>query len=321
VLLLDKVKLGHWESPFPPEWCSSFPERNRYTDILKARLLSVIPFEISNVANYLYEGTDQEDWNLFRDFPRPVPPFTNAWFEFVVPKKSNSNGRVIDLELAQYFARVGVGVSVESASDQSRFGEMQRLRFVPFVQVHGGRIAVFPHVVVGLSESGEILPLGDKGGVLYFFPEVKDAHDQNFLLSAGQQSSVFVYPVCLALSMLNCRNVTTSERRVPEAILKSHRKKGHPILAPVHRVIEIQPMIRAVQAATGSSAYSPKAASIVRGHFKDYRVGKGLFGKVNGVFWWGQRLSGDVVPISYAMARAGQSLDEKWDVQRKARLA
>jgi len=32
---------------------------------------------------------------------------------------------------------------------------------------------------------------------------------------------------------------------------------------------------------------------ITRGHFKDYRDGKGLFGKYQGLFWWDQHVRGD----------------------------
>ncbi len=33
---------------------------------------------------------------------------------------------------------------------------------------------------------------------------------------------------------------------------------------------------------------------IVRGHFKDYRNGGGLFGKLKGLYWWDMHVAGDI---------------------------
>ncbi len=34
-----------------------------------------------------------------------------------------------------------------------------------------------------------------------------------------------------------------------------------------------------------------RALHIMRGHFKDYREGRGLFGKVHGMWWWDFRVT------------------------------
>lgn len=42
---------------------------------------------IDNVAEYLYAGTDQEDWNVIKDFPNVAPPFEEFWMEYHRPSK------------------------------------------------------------------------------------------------------------------------------------------------------------------------------------------------------------------------------------------
>ena len=37
-----------------------------------------------------------------------------------------------------------------------------------------------------------------------------------------------------------------------------------------------------------------QALHICRGHFKDYRDGRGLFGKHKGLYWWEQNVRGSI---------------------------
>lgn len=37
-----------------------------------------------------------------------------------------------------------------------------------------------------------------------------------------------------------------------------------------------------------------RALHIARGHFSDYREGRGLFGKHHGIYWWDPQLRGSV---------------------------
>lgn len=43
--------------------------------------------EISNVSDYLWEGTTQEVWDLEADFPNVAPPFPSFWMEYHTPSK------------------------------------------------------------------------------------------------------------------------------------------------------------------------------------------------------------------------------------------
>ena len=77
-----------------------------------------------------------------------------------------------------------------------------------------------------------------------------------------------------------------------------------------------QPITELIKRETRTAGYSRAAAAIVRGHFKDYSHGKGLFGKFKGQFWWSQRLTVGETP-EYRLARADGGLDERWPEQTK----
>jgi hypothetical protein len=52
----------------------------------------------------------------------------------------------------------------------------------------------------------------------------------------------------------------------------------------------------------------PRALHIMRGHFKDYREGRGLFGKVHGMWWWDFRLTDSSHPHRYQIEKPGEQL-------------
>ncbi len=308
-----------------------------YCKELRANLRACPVFVINNVAEYFYQGTSQEEWGFTTDFPRPMPPFQNTWFEWDWPKFSNSNGKQI--RLPSIFKKMGCYVTcglMEEAGKKLHPGVKWKLNFFPFVRMATNTIHFFPIIVFGLDDGFNPLGLFEKESASYIFPGYtkypdvigrtfgvtldKREHKSNLenLGNAGEVTSSFMYPVALAMSMLNCRNVITQTVRIASALVKKHARRGHTI-QPSYHVIEIQPILKAIKTETGSSSYSRRAAAIMRGHFKDYSKGKGLFGKLKGMYWWEQRLTGGVLP-EYRMKSATADLDPLWPVllsQRK----
>lgn len=99
-----------------------------------------------------------------------------------------------------------------------------------------------------------------------------------------------LFPMWLALSFCHCKNVQI----VPQTFTrygKAQRYRGRPRV--MYHTLNIQPM-RTVLRSEGDSATTglKRALSICRGHFKDYAQGKGLFGKLHGLYWWEQHLRG-----------------------------
>ena len=105
----------------------------------------------------------------------------------------------------------------------------------------------------------------------------------------------------LALSFMNCRNVTMREVQPPPLKKKQIRRGDVPRVT--HRVIEITPMkprvvsTRAADPNTIALDASKRSFHIVRGHFKhfgpDYGTKK-LFGRVSGKFWWDKHTAGSI---------------------------
>jgi hypothetical protein len=114
--------------------------------------------------------------------------------------------------------------------------------------------------------------------------------------------TVLINPFLLALSLMNCKNVELIDQLPPRGLSRKHeRRTGEPLVK--YKVIKVHP-IAAVKHLTAPSAVEHKREednidmplSIWRGHFKDYRDGKGLFGNagLKGVYWWDQHVRGSI---------------------------
>lgn len=49
-----------------------------------------------SVADFYFNGTDQEDWDAEEDFPNVAPPWPLAFYEWVTPRTWRSNGHRVD---------------------------------------------------------------------------------------------------------------------------------------------------------------------------------------------------------------------------------
>lgn len=95
------------------------------------------------------------------------------------------------------------------------------------------------------------------------------------------------------LAMMNCANIQTTKHHVPDAFQKARTRAGKkPLVA--YRTIRVDldktPRAIAAEGLPGDGA-TPRLHK-KRGHMKDYRGGKGLFGRYKGVWYWGPTLAG-----------------------------
>ncbi len=287
-----------------------------WTQQLRSDFLPKAPvFEISNVADYYYRGTDQEYWDLFKDFPRPRPPFDPTWFEWKVPAHLFSEGKYVESPASRLFSRLGCIAAFSDADDRAPANVKYTLNLVPFgLAVKPNIIESLPALCLALDENlegVEVVP-GKKVGYAFVGYDTKYQQGEisETLLTFANNTSGMINVAMLAMSLLNCKNVTTRRVDLPLPLQKKHRANGHNF-TPSHHIIEIQPITEAIRRETGEIGYSRKAASIVRGHFKDYSKGNGLFGKVKGQFWWPQRLTG-IPDVEYRLKSAIGSLDDGW---------
>jgi hypothetical protein len=93
-------------------------------------------------------------------------------------------------------------------------------------------------------------------------------------------------PALLAVSFLHCKNVKMVENSVPPKLQKRYgeRHQGHRLAG--YKTLVIEPLKQILRSQGGSGQVGlAKAMHICRGHFRDYREGKGLFGKYHQLVW------------------------------------
>lgn len=102
----------------------------------------------------------------------------------------------------------------------------------------------------------------------------------------------------MAICFMNCKNVELIDNAPPVKLSERHRKeKGVPLT--IYKTIKVNSMRTAKHYINQDARHQPDHSQpseaplhIVRGHFKDFRDGKGLFGKFKGVYWWDQAVRG-----------------------------
>lgn len=325
-LFLDCVRGASRWLPLDARAMGDLDGLQRWHQKVSVVLDRCVPFEVSNVADYFYAGTDQEVWDLFSDFPRTVPPFEWTWLEWSIPTQVRSLGHMGTLNLSKYARRAGILVTWDRAVEAERKEHPAcefKVNVIPFMESALSDPFVLATCCFGLNSDYD--PVSVRAGaqsLLYAFNGLAAAgqKDENALRDLGTQACILMYPGILALSMLNCRNVKTLTHEACPALRRKHAKRGHPIPTP-YRTIEIQPFITQISKTTGECGYSRRAAAIVRGHFKDYRHGKGLFGRTPGLFWWDQQLHGSHLGADYAMKRSAGPLDQDWVRQQSEQVA
>lgn len=107
---------------------------------------------------------------------------------------------------------------------------------------------------------------------------------------------VSILVVLNAFALMNCKNVELVDNAPPPKLSKKHEKRhGEPLV--VYKTIKVSSAT--LKHYTDNLEALPKMGDanfplhIMRGHFKDYRDGKGLFGRYKGVYWWDNHVRGD----------------------------
>ncbi len=332
MLLRDRLMSEPWTPMVDPRYrCAS---TSFVGHIIRGRAeLSDAPvFDISNVAQYFYGGTPQEIWGICHDFPRPMPPFRQTWMEWRVPVGMNSLGTISKISFRDTFPRFGCLVTCKENTPENlkplRSTKAAREMLSPeecplmiglsmFAEHRMVGVACMAQIHFGLNPDWQPVPLTrehQKSGIVtYVIPAVDisktDGADLELWQTVGSETSSVAYPAMLALSLLNCKNVTTHKVGTPAKLLKKHQRH-HPgrVVTAEHHIIDINPMTQRIQRETGETGYSSGAASIVRGHFKDYTKGGGLFGRIKGLFWWDQQLHVPGASVEYNVKNATEAL-------------
>lgn len=274
--------------------------------------------EATNVSDYYFMGTDQEVWDIGQDFPTLTPPLDRLWIECRAPEKiiSAEYGEVPwpdhfplrwgcylysedegpDTNLP-YRWKVGCSVCADHRTpakiprDQSKMGNP------------------LWHYEIGVAPDGGLarLPNGDPhlhglpvyhnmGLHLHIQRTQGEAAMRQVHALNGEHYMNMLKVALLAINFMHCRNVAQEQIQPPTpAMLREDRRLNRWPKAPrAYHILHINPMreIIAQEQARQGGVSVQRALHIVRGGFRNYEEGRGLFGKWHGRYWVPQHVRG-----------------------------
>lgn len=249
--------------------------KNPFSDYLRKCEVIVI----NNVAHYYFETSDKEMWD-YDDFPNCAPPFQNYYMEYITPRLVNSDGKIHTA--ADHGTRKGMIFSY-AWSDDVNIWQACAFPVFEYTTRYGvdniiESCALFPALFMfSVDRYGKI----DKDS---FVVEYKDEITKScFGIIGTTMLDVFL----LATSFMHCKNVVVRTQSQPRKVIKKAKRKRKIDITPRYHLLDIEPMKRVLRSNGKIEKTGLKMAlHICRGHFKDYREGNGLFGKIHGTFWW-----------------------------------
>lgn len=140
-------------------------------------------------------------------------------------------------------------------------------------------------------------------------PEISGELDDPVLSLLTVYGYPFVSIAMMAIALMNAKNTKLIDNPPPAKLSKRHEKKyGVPLVT--YKTLKVNPIgkVNANDYDDNNSGGDsiPKSLHIARGHFKDFRKGKGLFGIHQDIFWWDAHVRGN--------AKAGVTIKD-YDVQ------
>jgi hypothetical protein len=237
---------------------------------------------LDNVADYYYVGTGQEYWDLRNDFPNLAPPYDLFWTEHRLTRHIHSDvkGEIDTSHMLGKQACMGALFIVFDALQTPGLPEGARWAYAAdvFIQYdfHKGDRAFGPHgsMVLSIDEQGRIVGVP---AMRSFAPSEDDAVIKSLM--------TWLHPSLLGISFMHCKNVVVQEERMPKPLAKKHHAKTGR-WPTSYRTLVIEPLKQILKKEGRSGEVGlAKAMHICRGHFKDYREGRGLFGKYHQLVW------------------------------------
>jgi hypothetical protein len=275
-----KVQMPHWVAPRLER---AWTEYARHIMALASDPALPVLL-IDNVAEYFYSGTDQEYWDIGKDFPNIAPPFPAFWVEWrMVPKIHSRDG---DTDLSGWLphgARVGQYFRAVDPADVTGEGIPENTRWIYWCDMwtdyrrSGGVTADGPCGATWLCVDAEGRAIGNPW--IQSYAEDRDA---------GLMKTIMAWynPALFAISFLHCKNVQLVDHAMPAKLAKRYRERHSGLTPTAYKTLTIEPL-KAILRKEGRSDQVglAQAMHICRGHFRDYREGRGLFGKYHKLVW------------------------------------
>jgi hypothetical protein len=278
--------------------------------------------DISPVARWFFDDPWQYCHRV-REYPSLVAPWPVTWMEFVQPPSMRSGDitlrhpmagkhagaliiakRIEDDEatlladtMEQLHGEDETSPSSWDPAGRRRLDKPARRRRLEALAAAGDLPKWL--LMVGLFLERSSRRVEDLGMLQLYLDEAGQAYS-DLLIASGPQDAASVRdilfpPFAFALSMLHCKNVLIEDVTVPAKVQRKRQKRGRPNLRFKTLTVEPLKKVPARQSdgnAEGPTGTTQRALHIARGHFKDYRDGGGLFGRLHGLYWWEMHVRG-----------------------------
>lgn len=238
----------------------------------------------SDEASEMYWTDTKDRFDPSSDFGPLRLPGSAMWIEFGVPKRGYAEGEWRDLDPINWAIALH-----EKPLPNGNF-----------------RITAFPYCVtpnseyVASLEVGESMIVTPQGGLVpgtfsAAYPAgVSQSAIDEFYAEHGSRFANISHTcriAYIAIGLMNCKNVTTTETDKGGPRRKKSRGKKFPRLT--YRTINI-PGYPSIPSVKGKPGGEPSVAiHRVRGHFKTFTDEKPLLGKHTGTYWWGWQVRGN----------------------------
>jgi hypothetical protein len=245
-------------------------------DIYKS-IKEAVVVDATNVAEYYFNNGNPKEFR-FDDIVNLAPPFENVWIEFKMSKDSHY----------QHLGRFGVALLYEKID--SGWG-LACLIFSEMGYGYNGYVC-WGAYITEIDSNGDIT-LNTMTMFPAFNNDIKKDLDGTRSAELDREITVNSFMIAgAAVSFMHCKNVKLTGNEIPPKLQKARQKRNKPPLVK-HYTLEISPVKKILKEQGNIEKTGIKQAlHICRGHFKDYRDGRGLFGKYQGLYWWEDQVRG-----------------------------
>jgi len=272
-------------------------------------LIAGVPVIVGDwVAEYYYNGTDKEYWEIKDDFPCMVPPFRKFWVEWTAPSQIRSSVYGINHPQTSTFTLSGVLVTVATTGERIGYWslleqdeEYRKLtegadflwRFQPVGFVTGKMAEWAGHDGVFAIPAGDYwIATTKEGAILHHictaFSDATSVAGGPYVNLLGKEAPLFTHPALLTLTMLNLKNgaLTPAALHVDAKYARAYRKRRQQDLVRYHTVV-VDPGRTRKPSVAGAGGDRHMPLHLVRGHVQTYADADGhrLFGKYAGTYF------------------------------------
>jgi hypothetical protein len=281
-----------------------------YTRQVHELLSSSVVVECSNVADYFlntYVGENKNPAKLFEDLRVVCPPYTSTFYEWsVLPEWMGAGVKRMGLLVLGTKANEAESVLTGFFPDKRSGNTVKTIR--EFTAKYDPEWIMSAFLFIEFDKHPDPENASNTVGTNFRGPYGTHLYaadkEGNYLdswlqttlrMPEEEEAQVLASSLVgiLAMSMMNCKNIITRTNNPAKKLNKSRKKKGKkPLIS--FKTIHVDPNQKSTaKTATTDGNEDTKPRGPVHGHMKDYRSGKGLFGKYKGVYYWGPQLRGD----------------------------